>query len=53
MTTFEMRNTLKNEYVSQNWHKKVDKMSERQVFAVYNSIKDKKIRKNLDKEKKS
>ena len=39
LSTNEMRKALKNVYLSPNWHEKVDKMHDSQVFAVYTKFK--------------
>lgn len=39
METWEMRKKVKAAYDSVNWNKKVDKMSEQQLYCVYESLK--------------
>ena len=39
METWEMRKKVKAAYDTPNWDKKVDKMSEQQLYCVYESLK--------------
>lgn len=38
MTTYEMKEAIKKEYPGMKWQQKVAKMSDRQIYCVYNSI---------------
>lgn len=38
MSEEQRRAAVKNAYLSPNWHEKVDRMSDKQVFVIYNRL---------------
>lgn len=51
MNTVQMRRALLEEYPSESWKRKVDKMPDAQVFAVYNRIKNNPVSKKWSTKK--
>jgi len=49
-TLNEMRQELYSKYKGQNWKKKVDKMSDNQIIAIWHSIKLRKEKENGPKQ---